>query len=151
MDAKALLKRADSVLTLYAHYSALELRALRAQMQGDRVRADRLDFRMDVQCKAKRALSHADFLQFIRLGSNYATFRLLPESVRLTLGEAWHALDDQGDYRELYYQEHVNKQHSEVADAKISDELTAEQVESLFSSAEPEPETVDYFGESVEQ
>jgi hypothetical protein len=95
-----------SVATLYQVLNDRRgsLRAEKAKYHCDEVQALPLDFVLDVEIKAKRTIGHTYYAMFTRLVL-LQQLELLPESVRLALGQVWleYGLVPDGAYRKLYF------------------------------------------------
>jgi hypothetical protein len=94
----------EQVLYLYQHFRSQELRPKRCMMSGSNHRSDALDFVIDVELKAKRALGVGtpQLAMFLRIASTSDPQRL-PEYMRRVLGEAFESLGPQGCYGDLYF------------------------------------------------
>jgi hypothetical protein len=73
-------------------------------MSGAHSKSDPLDLVMDVELKAKRTLGAGspDYSMFLRILAEEDP-RLLPEDMRLKLGQAFKALGSDGIYADLYF------------------------------------------------
>jgi hypothetical protein len=108
------------------------LRSRRAELNmNNEVPAEALDFLLDVEIKAKRALSSVEYPMFLRLAEE-GNYNLLPEELKLTLGNVWseRKMGIDGDYRSLYFR---------VKNAQERERLT----EAVNGTRDVEPEQFD--------
>lgn len=80
------------------------LRTKRAEYRNDEVQAIPLDFLLDVELKARRALSETMYQMFLRLAST-DSLEVLPEDAKLMLGMTWQewGMGVEGSYKTLYF------------------------------------------------
>jgi hypothetical protein len=80
------------------------LRTKRAEYRNDEVQALPIDFLIDVELKAKRALPEVMYHMFLRLAST-DSLEVLPEAAKLTLGMTWKewGMGVEGSYKSLYF------------------------------------------------
>lgn len=80
------------------------LRTKRAEYRCDEVQALPIDFLIDVELKAKRALPEPIYQMFLRLAAT-ASLNVLPEAAKMILGKTWfeYGLGVEGSYKALYF------------------------------------------------
>ena len=109
LDEKKKQGLLDEFATVTALYQTLNegrehLRTKRAEYRNDEVQALPIDFLLDVEIKAKRALPSPLYAMFMRLASS-CNIEVPPEAAKLLLGLTWkeYGLGVDGSYRRLYY------------------------------------------------
>ena len=100
------LEEYQCVMALYQVFNEgrESLRTKRAENRCDEVRAIPLDFLIDVELKAKRALPGPIYYMFLRLAA-ISNLEVLPEFAKLLLGRTFveYGLGVDGSYRTLYF------------------------------------------------
>lgn len=96
----------STVSALYQVFSEgrNSLRTKRAEYRCDEVQSLPIDFLMDCDLKARRALPEPLYQMFLRLAA-IGNLNVLPEAAKLLLGKIWleYGLGVDGAYRTLYY------------------------------------------------
>jgi hypothetical protein len=102
----------DCFLNVSALYSVLkgtpQQGVRRAELKQGGVIAEAIDFLADVEVKAKRALSPLYYKVYLQLALD-GNYELLPIDLQCALGQAFGALNYDGDYRALYYRAKNNQ------------------------------------------
>ena len=107
-----------SVMALYAAIKDTPgiLRVRRAEMRQGEVQADPIDFVIDVELKAKRALQHDPMgkVEWTEILKEPDQYLLASEFTRKVLGHAFLStrLDVGGDYKKLYWRIKNNQQRT---------------------------------------
>ncbi len=80
------------------------LRTKRAEYRCDEVEGLPIDFVIDVELKAKRALPEPVYQMFLRLAAA-ASLDVLPDAAKIILGKTWaeYGLGVEGSYKSLYF------------------------------------------------
>jgi hypothetical protein len=150
MDAKTkALKSFANCSALYAAYCRTELRAKRAQLHGDKVVAEPLDYTCDFCLKTKRALGNSlEYPMVLRL-CEAGTPLSIPESTRQRVGQMFLDYKLEEAYSPLFARAMQNKSKAGAEDYRLLPQKpsVAAQLDSLFSTPEPDS-TLNYFGES---
>ena|ERR1700691_2478630 len=124
-DKQSWLETFNNVTALYMLFIAnpRSLRTKQATYRQDEVEALPIDFKCDVEVKARRVVGHYYYEMFTRLAL-IQEVKLLPEDIRLTLGQVWkeYGLGTDGAYARLYYNtnnEQIRRTMKENNDVRI--------------------------------
>src|ERR1700675_571783 len=95
----------DNVMALFTALKDGRLDVRRAEFKHGEVAAENVDFLCDVQIKARRHLTPAEYALWSVVLENPEQYKFVPEKIRQTLGRVFqqNRLDLAGDYKKLYF------------------------------------------------
>jgi hypothetical protein len=144
-DKKKALKSFANCSALYAAYCRVELRAKRAQLHGDKVVAEPLDYVCDFCLKTKRALNNSlEYPMVLRLCEAGEPLGI-PEHTRQRVGQVFLDYKLEDAYSPLFSRAMQNKSNADAEDYKLlaQDPSVSAQLDALLST----PESIDYIAE----
>lgn len=118
----------DAAMALYCTFkdNPNVLRVKMAEYRQEEVAAEPLDFCIDIDIKAKRALNDSYLYSMFMNMANSEQYHKLPEPMKVILGRAWldNSLSVEGHYARLYYKT-KNEQIRRVLQGEESHESAA--------------------------
>lgn len=116
------MEQFNDVVALYQVFveGRESLRTKRAEYRCDEVQALPVDFVIDVELKAKRALPGPVYQMFLRLAAA-ASLDVLPDAAKIILGKTWfeYGLGVEGSYKALYFFTKNEQMRSYLKENKI--------------------------------